>query len=194
MRLFTTILAAISCLLLTLVVFFWIRSYFRYEGMVWYGAGREAHVVVTNVRGQRGEGEAPGRMRGLMSRGGSLTYASIADPSDEPESNSWSHPTGQPPKPGAMSLMYPTTTSGFYIGSGINRVADHDLNWELPFWRITVPYGLLALLFAIGPFLWFRSYREAARREDAGLCVRCGANVKGLSGACPKCGEPIPAA
>lgn len=192
MRVLTTILAAVSFLLLMFVVFFWVRSYSRYEGAVWYGAGKEARVVLT-VRDKRGEGEAAGRMRGFMSRAGCLTYASIADPSDEPPSQSWSHPTGQPPMPGAMSLMYPTTTSGFYIGSGINRVADRDLNWELPFWRLTIPYWILALLLATGPFLWFRNYREAARREAEGLCVKCGTRVAGLKGNCPKCGEPIPA-
>jgi hypothetical protein len=191
MRLFTTILAAVSCLLLMFVILFWIRSYWRYDGIVWYGAGREAHVALT-VRGKRGEGEAAGRMRGFMSRAGCLTYASMADPSDEPDSQSWSHPVGQPPAPGAMSLMFPTTATGFYIGSGLNHASDRELNWELPYWRITIPYFLLALLLATGPFFWFRAFREAARREAAGLCTRCGASVAGLKGKCPKCGIPIP--
>jgi hypothetical protein len=133
-------------------------------------------------------------MRGFMSRRGSLTYASIADPSEnEPSSQTWSHPANQPPSTGAMALMFPTVSSGFRVGSGVSPVSDAELQWELPFWRISAPYWLVAVLLGIAPFRWVQAYREAARREAAGLCVRCGQRVQGLTGACPKCGEPIPA-
>src|SRR4051794_28558420 len=105
MRLFTTILAAVCSLLLIFVVFFWVRSYFYYEGTVWYRTGGEVRAALT-VRGQRGEGQIPaGRMRGFLSRRGSLTFASIADPSED-ESSSWSHPVNEAPKSGAMALMF----------------------------------------------------------------------------------------
>jgi hypothetical protein len=192
MRLLTTIFAAVCSLLLIFVVFFWVRSYFYYEGTVWFRPGGEVRVALT-VRGQRGEGQIPaGRMRGFLSRRGSLTFASIADPTDEPPSESWSHPVDQPPGKGAMTLMFPTLASGFRVGSGISKVSDADLQWELPFWRISAPYWIVVILLGIAPFRWVRAFREAGRREAAGLCVRCGQSVQGLSGVCPKCGTPIP--
>jgi len=191
MRLVTTILAALSMLLFIGVLFFYVRSYSYYEGNVHYSGGGQARATLT-VKGQRGEGDIAGRITGLLSHRGAFTYASIAVPTEEPAWQSWSHPIDQPLKPGAMSLMFPAIGSGFGYGKGEAHVADKDLAWELPYWNVTIPYWLPTILLAIGPWRWFSNYRLALQREKEGKCVRCGKDLRGVTGKCPKCGEPVP--
>ena len=79
MRLFSTILAAISLLLLIVTIFFWIRSQSTYEGLVHYSETGQYKVALR--RGDaKAEGEINGNVAGLLSRRGKLTYASIANP------------------------------------------------------------------------------------------------------------------
>jgi hypothetical protein len=190
MRLLSTILAAISMLLLIGVLFFYVRSYWLYEGNVHYSEGGQARAALT-VRGKRGEGDIPGRMSGLLSYKGEFTYASIAVPTEEPAWQSWSNPLDEPLKNGAMSLMYPTVGSRFGYASGEAHVADKDLAWELPYWNVTIPYWLPVVLLAIGPWRWFVNYRVALQREKEGKCIRCGADLRGAKDKCPKCGEGV---
>ena len=68
---------------------------------------------------------------------------------------------------------------------------DGPLLWELPYWRLTLPYWMLAILFAIGPYLWFSRYLLLARREREGRCMECGAELNGATDKCPKCGAAV---
>jgi hypothetical protein len=63
---------------------------------------------------------------------------------------------------------------------------------------VTMPYWLLALLFAtplilliVGPQ---RSWLRAARRKKLGLCLHCGYDLRGTTGRCPECGTHRPTA
>jgi hypothetical protein len=62
---------------------------------------------------------------------------------------------------------------------------------------VLVPCWLAALLAAILPAVWFdrwRRQRSARRRRDAGLCPKCGYDLRGSPGRCPECGTPVEAA
>lgn len=191
MRLFSTILAALSVLLLIVIVFFWIRSQSTYEGFVHYSETGRYKVALRRGNAQA-EGEINGNVAGLLSRDGKLTYASIANPPVEPWSwKAWSGPRDQP-EPGASMLMLPTIASGgFSVGGGKASMRDGQLVWELPYWRLTLPYWSLAIFFAIGPYLWFSRYLLLARREREGRCMECGAELNGATDKCPKCGAAV---
>ena len=52
--------------------------------------------------------------------------------------------------------------------------------WGLPYWK-------LFLLLAAGPLLW-ACHRLLPRRRPAGLCPRCGYDLRATPGRCPECG------
>jgi hypothetical protein len=194
MRLLSTIVASISAVLCVAVLFFWARSYSYYEGIVGYARKGAATYAIIDGQGQRSEWQAQGRTAGLLSRNGSLSFSSIVDPVQETWSwFSWSHPVRQEPDTNAMALMAGTIPSvGFSVGSGKATVAFSGQPFELPYWRITVPYVLLTLLTAILPVRWFMNYRLMARREREGRCVFCGHDLHGqTTGNCAACGKPV---
>jgi len=57
-------------------------------------------------------------------------------------------------------------------------------------WNVSVPYSLLAVLFAAAPSVWLirRPSRRRAHRAGAGLCVRCGYDLRATPDQCPECG------
>jgi hypothetical protein len=69
MRLFLNILSALSLLLLGVVLFFWIRSYSRFDGILHFG---EATPLSATVQGE-------GSRRRSTSRGGARGGSRTAD-------------------------------------------------------------------------------------------------------------------
>jgi hypothetical protein len=203
MRLLSTILASLSAVLCLAALFFWARSYSYYEGIVRYGRQERANYAVITPDGQRSEWAAEGRTTGVLSNQGSLTLASIVNPVQEQWAwFSWSHPIKQELSTNTMMLMRATIPqAGFSIGTGKATVATRGLPFELesktvplelPYWRITIPYILLALLTAILPVRWFMNYRLELRREREGRCIHCGHDLKGqTTGNCPICAKPV---
>jgi hypothetical protein len=64
-------------------------------------------------------------------------------------------------------------------------------NAESRQWMVSI--WLLVLLFAMLPIRWAILRRRERRRNNAGVCVRCGYDLRGSnSGRCSECGEPIP--
>lgn len=58
--------------------------------------------------------------------------------------------------------------------------------------HMMVPLWFIALIFAILPASWLSRYRRPWRRERrraAGLCVRCGYDIRATPERCPECGE-----
>lgn len=51
-----------------------------------------------------------------------------------------------------------------------------------------VPHWFLALLFAILPALWLRSFIHSRKRSRGGLCPRCGYDLRATPDRCPEWG------
>jgi len=197
MRLLLTILAALSTLLLIFTLFFYVRSYSRYEGVTHFTEGG-SETATASANGKTVEMDVSGRCSGWISYKGQLTYVSMVDPVKFESWENWSQPLDQPmPAKGAMVLVSDARLhSGLGGGKAKTRSELTDpvmgVSWRLPYHYFTIPYWALVLLFAILPWRWGSAFRLAVQREKAGLCVRCGKSIQGQTGKCANCGEPIP--
>jgi 4-amino-4-deoxy-L-arabinose transferase-like glycosyltransferase len=190
MRKLRDILTALSLLLLIAVLFFWVRSYARYEGVLHYGEG--APLVATAMgEGETLQGNVRGRSTGFVSYRGRLTYVTIANPLRADEWERWSEAIDATPSSGAKRLVVEVAArSAIGGGSGQTQMAiagqGVTLPLRLPYHYLTLPYWLLALLLAIAPWRWIERRRLMAQRAREGRCVNCGHELVG--GACSKCG------
>ena len=70
-----------------------------------------------------------------------------------------------------------------------------NANWGQA-WALGVPCWLALTAFGASPALWLRlrwsSQRRRALRQQRGLCLTCGYDLRASSGRCPECGSLIP--
>jgi len=52
-----------------------------------------------------------------------------------------------------------------------------------------IPYWPIAWLFAMPPAIAWQRHRVRQRRLRAGLCLRCGYDLRASAGRCPECGS-----
>jgi hypothetical protein len=190
MRKLRDILSALSLLLLIAALFFWVRSYARYEGVLHYGEG--APLVATVVgEGETLERNVVGRSTGWVSYRGRLTYVTIANPLRADDWERWSEAIASTPSSGAKRLVAEVAArSAIGGGAGQTQMAiagqGVTLPLRLPYHYLTLPYWLLVLLLAIAPWRWIERRRLVAQRVREGRCANCGHDLVG--GTCPKCG------
>jgi hypothetical protein len=175
-RVFVHLAAGVSGVLFLVAVAFWIASY-RSSYVLLVGVLPSSRTVSVS----RGEAEVT-----------SLTFfgelAGAVSPSSE-----WIWDKG-PPKDlsGYGPLMPPrgrTPTAGFML---------HKVGREEGFigFFLLLPMPFVVALFAILPLadaILIRRRRRRGRRLAAGLCVRCGYDLRASPDRCPECGE-MPAA
>jgi len=196
MRAISTIVSAISLLLLILVLFLWLRSHSRYEGILHYGSGAPLKVKAS-YGGKVVEDECPTRSSGWISFPGQLTYVSVANPVNTNDWESWSEPLDT-----SLAAWSPLLAADAVIQSGLRwgsaetvrdlRDLQTGYSWKLSYSYFTIPYWMLSVLLVILPYRWVADYRWRQRRIKQGLCVNCGHIVRGVVGDCPKCGKPLP--
>ena len=191
-----TILSAFSLLVLLIVVFFWVRSYWRFDGILHYSEGEPVTVTASN-NGKTVDAQFQGHSSGLISYSGQMAYVSIVNPIKAADWEGWSSPVEAKTGTGPAALVSDVRVqhSGLRFGSAKTQSELRDpvlgVAWQLPYHFVILPYWILAILLGIMPWRWLAAYRLALTREKQGLCIRCGASVRGLTGNCPKCGEPI---
>src|SRR6266566_7218597 len=196
MRLLLNFLAALSLLLLLIALFFWTRSYFRYEGILHFGQGQPLTATASGV-GETLDREVTGRSSGWISYRGRLTYVSIANPLPAEGWEIWSQPVNAPPGTGPMILVWEARAHSGLAG-GMTKTQNElrdpirvGVSWKLPYHYFTIPYWLPVMLLALLPYRWLAARRLAARRVREGRCPACGHDVRGLSGVCSQCGAAI---
>jgi hypothetical protein len=55
-------------------------------------------------------------------------------------------------------------------------------------WNLRVPYGFVCGALLVGPVWRMIAVRRRRRRARAGLCLRCGYDLRASPGQCPECG------
>src|SRR5215217_4846565 len=102
MRALHTILSAVSAVLLVLVLYFFVRSYFRFDGVLRFVENASAPVVPSAQTGFR----AKGKSVGLISYKGQLIYVSIINPIGADTWEGWSVPVDREFASGPMNLVW----------------------------------------------------------------------------------------
>src|SRR6266700_3612443 len=136
MRLLNTIFSALSLFLLLVVAFFWVRSYWRFDGILRYSEGTPI-TLETSLKGRTFKVELPGRSAGLISYRGQMAYVSVATPIGEPW-ESWSVPVEATTGTGPAALVSDVRVhTGLRYGSDQTRSELLDptagFSWHLPY-------------------------------------------------------------
>jgi len=82
--------------------------------------------------------------------------------------------------------------AGFSYGTGWIGASMANVTGLTAFRRLTIPlWFMLVITFALPAGRWIgllRRWREIRRRAAAGLCLRCGYDLRATPGKCPECG------
>jgi hypothetical protein len=195
MRALNTILSTVSAVLLVLALFFFVRSYFRFDGVLRF-VEHAAAGAAPDAPGTPQGFYAKGKSSGLISHKGQLTYVSIVNPIGADTWEGWSVPVDEVFASGPMNLVWDVRERrGLEFGSARTQsgLTDpiHQVTWQLQYTYATAPYWLLAVLFAVLPVRWVIGYRRAARRAREGRCAHCAAPLEGGMDRCPTCGKAV---
>jgi hypothetical protein len=56
------------------------------------------------------------------------------------------------------------------------------------FRELIIPHWVFVILFAIAPLIRFRAWRRHRCRAQAGVCTKCGYDLRATPDRCPECG------
>ena len=157
------LLTALSLLLCVAVLTLWARSYWHGHriGYAWTSAGAGSHrdVALACISGQF-----------------SLTRSRWIAPGASVETG-W-YLNERHPRPGY-------DMEGIFGGVQHRTVTAPDRQLS----EVRVPMWTAALVLAVLPAMTVRRLRRDRRRASAGLCPRCGYDLRATPGRCPECGE-----
>ena len=105
------------------------------------------------------------------------------------------HGGSNPARPAWDSGMNPDATgvAGLTYYAGRTSTSDTSrFGGNRPYWVVTCPHWVIALVAAVYPAVRLRRWRRG-RRHGPGLCVRCGYDLRATPGRCPECGGTGPA-
>jgi hypothetical protein len=156
----------------------WARSHRVLDMMGWTGEGAGAGVVAS--RGQVSIRLSTYRVRPPIRTGWHREV--------QPRPSRLAVPRGASTR--TLGQGADTYTSREWGAAGFGVRHNSNSNGTSVF--LLVPHWFLVALGAIRPVIWtMRRYRRwrARRREDTGLCPRCGYDLRATPGRCPECGE-----
>ena len=163
------LLTVLSLLLCVAVVALWVRSYRWSDQLLWWSPDAALAVYYDHGR----------------------VYLAAAWPLSQSK-RGWERVardvTGQPGvwERDAGAFNYSVSLLGFGYGN-VDRVDGIADRLRL----VTVPHWFLCLAFAALPASRLVSALRCRRLARAGLCVRCGYDVRASPGRCPECGEVV---
>jgi hypothetical protein len=167
--------AGVSAILFLAAVGLWVASYLQEHRLVRFG--RETYWAVSPSRGDLG-----------------IVHISFEVPGVQYPSSQWGWRWQTVPPRNlrvALGQLYPKRSVAF---AGFVYARSGMLNG--PSWLLLVPIPFLVALLALLPLadvLIIRRRRRRVRRLAAGLCVRCGYDLRATPEKCPECGA-VPAA
>jgi hypothetical protein len=181
-------LAAVSAVLLLATLALWARSYG--VGDQWY---RSRWTFIAKPDGAMPVHETAVWL--ISGRGGLAVEVRLQDadwrgvPPDERQrqtraETSWKRQPAEYPDARGPDVVW----SGLGFGYWVTR---YGWSYSASSRRLWFPDWALALPLAAWPAAWCFLARRRARRAGAGLCPRCGYDLRATPGRCPECGTTI---
>src|SRR5688500_16555317 len=158
-----TIPAALSLVLLLVVLTLWVASYFRGDQL-----NHRSHAPGLNEQ----------RQLSLTTMWGSLSLSRSGWSASAPHENGFSH---------SRRHHRPGYDMEGTFGFSYRRITAPG-RW---LWEIRVPIWPLALLLAIPPTLSLKRHLRSRRDAATGRCAQCGYDLRPSHTRCPECGTPI---
>jgi hypothetical protein len=159
--------ALLACAVTVVCACAWTRSCFRRDSVRFDAAGRS--YIVCSLRGRIGVVE------------GSITY--------DRTRMEWESLRVENAPTGVLGVVeaHPQNRRrlGVSAGAGTMRWSGAARWLVIPYWLPAAAAWLVLLPFAV--VRWLRR----CRRTRAGLCVRCGYDLRGTPGRCPECGTSV---
>jgi hypothetical protein len=184
-RVLLNVLTALSLLLCVAAVSLWVRSFFVTDIFSWRSAASvDGRWVETEATVSVGRGGAMYERVGTRGNVGGAPPAGTSPPL-------WQ--TAPPTSVGGGSHL-----PGFWQRRGLGFWTTGPLTepGRVDQQVVTAPLWSVALLASVPAFVGAASYvrqRRRRRRAEAGLCARCGYDLRATPGQCPECGTMAPA-
>jgi hypothetical protein len=169
------VVAALWLLLWLATVTLWVRSYWRRD--LWLSKHDYQQGSISSNRGE-------------------FTYQGVGFP--YPMRTGVRGFFSTPAQPIALvAREHPDSDCQFrFLGIGVYRGDAREGMWfagepPFPYTAVAVPHWLVALVLAIPPALGlmlYRRFRQRRRALAAGLCPRCGYDLRATPQQCPECG------
>ena len=176
-RLFTT-LSALSLILCIATATIWVRSYWQAQGILLHSQSgtnswdvRLRCIEGTAIFGAQTVELPPQAGAGSSERTFEWRWGVRMHSYSFPGESWWKR----------RGFLWETTSGTFLTSSA---------GW-LETWTLFVPCWLVTLLAATLPALWLRQPQRRRFREQHGLCLTCGYDLRASPDRCPECGTPI---
>jgi hypothetical protein len=162
-------LTVLSLLLCVVTVVLWVRSYWVADCWVWYPVNREDRAAVDDYFAVSELG---------------VIYARFIPRSDTL--------VGYPRSPTNFFTRTPDETNIPFIGKGVWRRMGFGyarvVGWsDQPGWLLSFPHAAVVVVSSALPAIWlWLSFGR--RRRGAGMCLKCGYDLRATPDRCPACG------